>query len=105
MLQWKAIWQKLLRVALYMAFWSSFTVLATLQKQVGCFNYRVVTLVVYKLERQWGVKINCMRQPERQLPNSSYNHNTLNLADNPQNICEGVITNALQSCYKELSCS
>ena len=25
--------------------------------------------------------------------------------DNPQNICEGVITNALQSCSKERSCS
>ena len=25
----------------------------TLQKQVGCFNHRVVTLVAVKLERQW----------------------------------------------------
>ena len=25
----------------------------TLQKQVGCFNHRVVTLVADKLERQW----------------------------------------------------
>ena len=24
-----------------------------LQKQVGCFNHRVVTLVADKLERQW----------------------------------------------------
>ena len=37
---------------------------------------------------------NCIRQPNRQLPSSSYNH------DIPQNICEGVITNALQSCSK-----
>ena len=27
--------------------------LHTLQKQVGCFNHRVVTLVADKLERQW----------------------------------------------------
>ena len=27
--------------------------LSTLQKQVGCFNHRVVTLVADKLERQW----------------------------------------------------
>ena len=26
---------------------------ATLQKQVGCFNHRVATLVADKLERQW----------------------------------------------------
>ena len=26
---------------------------STLQKQVGCFNHRVVTLVADKLERQW----------------------------------------------------
>ena len=25
----------------------------TLQKQVGCFNHRVVTMVADKLERQW----------------------------------------------------
>ena len=25
----------------------------TLQKQVGCFNYRVISLVADKLERQW----------------------------------------------------
>ena len=27
--------------------------LNALQKQVGCFNHRVVTLVADKLERQW----------------------------------------------------
>ena len=39
-----------------------------LQKQIGCFNYRVVTLVAYKLERQqlWEVYTNCIGQPERQ---------------------------------------
>jgi len=26
---------------------------STLQKQVGCFNHRVVTMVADKLERQW----------------------------------------------------
>ena len=30
-----------------------FAFIYTLQKQVGCFNHRVVTLVVDKLERQW----------------------------------------------------
>ena len=29
-------------------------VVVTLQKQVGCFNHRVVTLVAHKLERQAG---------------------------------------------------
>ena len=52
----------------------------TLQKQVDCFNHRVVTLVADKLERQWlwevcfGIKTNCKRQPKGQLPSSSYNH-------------------------------
>ena len=32
-------------------------------------------------------RTNYIRQPNRQLPTSSYNHNTL--ADNPQNTCEG----------------
>jgi len=27
--------------------------LLTLQKQVGCFNHRVVTMVADKLKRQW----------------------------------------------------
>ena len=45
------------------------------------------------------LETNCIRQPNRQLPSLSYNHNTLT---NPQNIYEGVITNALQSCSKEV---
>ena len=45
---------------------SRLTILATgrllpdivaLQKQVGCFNHRVVALVADKLERQWPVEI------------------------------------------------
>ena len=28
-----------------------------LQKQVGCFNHRMVTLVADKLERQWLLKV------------------------------------------------
>ena len=43
----------------------------TLQKQVGCFNHRVVTLVDSHYET------NCIRQPKRQPPSSSYNHNAL----------------------------
>ena len=60
---------------------------ATLQKQVGCLNHRVVTLVTYQLGRQWSLleywlwelylSIGSIRQPERQLLSSSYNHNTL----------------------------
>ena len=45
-----------------------------LQKQVGCFNHRVVTLVADKLETErftlvW--KTNWIRQPKRKLPNCS----------------------------------
>jgi len=29
----------------------------TLQKQVGCFNHRVVALVTDKLERQWLLEV------------------------------------------------
>ena len=52
-------------------------------KQGDCFNHRVVTLVADKLEKQYWVmagcwlKTTCIRQQERLLPNSSYNHNTL----------------------------
>ena len=50
----------------------------TLQKQVGCFNHRVVTLVADKLETErlftlvlvW--KTNWIRQPKKQLPSFSY---------------------------------
>ena len=43
----------------------------TLQKQVGCFNHRVVTLVADKLERQWLPEVffgmsNCIKQPKMQ---------------------------------------
>ena len=59
--------------------------LVSLQKQFGYFNHRVATLVADKLERQYSdferfaliLKTNCVRQPKRQLPSSSYNHNTL----------------------------
>ena len=30
---------------------------SSLQKQVGCFNHRVVALVADKLERQWSVEV------------------------------------------------
>ena len=55
----------------------------TLQKQVGCFNHRVVTLVAENW-RDSGyesftlvLKSNCIRQPKMPLSSSSYNHNTL----------------------------
>ena len=31
--------------------------IVTLQKQVGCFNHRVVALVADKLERQWLLEV------------------------------------------------
>ena len=46
-----------------------------LQKQGGCFNHRVVTLVADKLD--------CIRQHERLLPSSFYNHNTLTTLRTP----------------------
>ena len=46
------------------------------------------------------LETNCIRQPSRKLPSSSYNHNTLTTL--AQKIYEGVITNALQSCSKEV---
>ena len=44
------------------------------------------------------LETNCKRKPKGQLPSLFYNHNIAN----PQNICEGVVTNAFQSCSKEL---
>ena len=71
------------------------------------FNHRVFTMVADKLKGQWLWEVrswapllaNCLRQPERQLPQFILQPQC---TDNPQNICEGVITNALQSCSKEL---
>ena len=55
-----------------------------LQKQLGCFNNRVVTLVA-DIWRDSGydrldalvLKTNCIRQPKMHLPGLSYNQNTL----------------------------
>ena len=48
----------------------------SLQKQVGCFNHIVVTLVADKLERQWLQEVcfgmDVQRQSEMQQHNSSY---------------------------------
>ena len=65
--------------------------------EFNCFSNRVVTLVANKLERNYERitlvwKTNWIRQPQRQLSSSSYNSQ---YTDNPQNICEGVITNEL----------
>ena len=68
--------------------------MCTLQKQLRCFNDRVATLYFV-------IKTNCIRQPERQLLQfilqPQYTDNLIN--------CEEVITNALQSCSKELPSS
>ena len=66
-------------------------------EQVGCFNHRVVTLVADKLERQ-EVALGTQDAAAQFLLQPQY-------TDNPQNICEWVITNALQSCSEDLSCS
>ena len=50
--------------------------LSTLQKQIGCFNHRVVNLVADKPKRQWLCTIyfaDYIRQLERKLPRLSYN--------------------------------
>ena len=47
----------------------------TVQKQISCFNHRVVTLVADKLRRQWLCNVNfanCIRQPERKFPRPVY---------------------------------
>ena len=36
---------------------TAFNRIYTLQKQVGCFNHRVVALVADKLERQWSLEV------------------------------------------------
>ena len=51
-----------------------FHLVCTLQKQVGCFNHRVVALVADKLERRGYepvalmLKTNCIRQPQSYFP-------------------------------------
>ena len=48
----------------------------SLQKQIGCFNHRVVTLVADKPKRQWLCTVyfaDYIRQLERKLPRLSYN--------------------------------
>ena len=62
--------------------YTSLSMHISLQKQVGCFNHRVVTMVADKLKRHWlrGLllvfKPKCIKQPNKQLPSSSYKHNT-----------------------------
>ena len=45
---------------------------SSLQKQIGCFTHRVVTLVADKLKIQWLCTIYDIRQLERKLPRLSY---------------------------------
>ena len=47
----------------------------TLQKQIGCFNHRVVTLVADKPKRRTIYFADYIRQLERKLPTLSYNQN------------------------------
>ena len=49
----------------------------------------------------FGIETTCIRQHERLLPSSSYNHKTLTTL---RTSVKGVITNALQCCCEELSC-
>ena len=63
-------------------------------KQVSGFNHRVVNPGYI----QAGWRLTITRKPAVQLILQPQ------FTDNPQNICEGVITNAVQSCSKELPC-
>ena len=76
------------------------------KKKVGCFNLRMVTLVADKLERQWLREVYFGMEDWRFTQDAAA-HFLLQpqYTNNPQNICEWVITNALQSCGKDLSCS
>ena len=85
--------------------WRGYHIYITAKTHIACFTHEVVTLVADKLRRQWLWDLTlltaCIMQPESQLPwckttwcSSSNNHNNI---DNPQNICEGVITNVLNS--------
>ena len=53
-----------------------------LHKQIGCFDHRVgiyhgCRKMVVMRSLFLALETNCIRQLERQLPSSSYNHNTL----------------------------
>ena len=46
-----------------------------LQKQIGCFNRRVITMVTDQLKKQWLCIVyfsNCIRQPGMKFPRPSY---------------------------------
>ena len=88
--------------------WLEEPMLHTLQKQVGFYNNKMVTLVAIQMSHQlvclhdqnvcthtswrdsgyekftlvW--KTNCIRQPKRQLSSSSYNHSSY--TDNPEHL-------------------
>ena len=81
------------------------TTSCTLQKQICCFDHRVSTMVEVILCFILVFGTNCtignqkgsaLMRKHRFILQPQY-------SDNPQNICEGVFTNTLQSCGKELS--
>ena len=80
----------------------------SLQKQVGCFNYKVVTLVAYKLERQWWYERYRRQKYFQSNPrgccscSSSYHQNTLKPLKTYAKIYYKC---TIQNCSMELSCS
>ena len=80
----------------------------SLQKQVGCFNYKVVTLVAYKLERQWRYERYRRQKYFQSNPrgccscSSSYHQNTLKPLKTYAKIYYKC---TIQNCSMELSCS
>ena len=84
------------------------TLALSLQKQICCFDHRVVTMVVVKLwlwDSYYGIiafgnrkaSAGMCKQP------GSVHITQPQYTDNPQNICEGIFTNALQSCCNSLT--
>ena len=78
---------------------------STLQKQVGCFNHRVVTMVADKLERQWLWEVHSwyLKLIAQGNPIGSYPvHLTTTIHWQCSEHLWGVVTNVLHSCSKEL---
>ena len=78
-----------------------------LQRQAGCFNYnpRVVTLVAKNWRDSGYVRFVQVLKTKLIQKEAAQFLLQPQYTDSFQNICEGVITNAFQSCSKELPCS
>ena len=65
-------------------------------------DHRVITMVAVKLKRLWLWEVYFRGYQKGSIINLAQFILQPQHTDNPQNICEGVITNALQSCSKEV---